>query len=115
MYRIEFIGIEFIMGALGCGAVILSAKYFSDEFMPKKDSSRLVKYTMPVFLMHTIVSPAARSFLLYFGIKNGFVHFTLGAFAGIFLPVLAGYLMHLTVFPELVMYPTATWKRIKKD
>ena len=79
--------ISFIMGLLACVAVILIVAGFEDEFGRVMDF--LAKYTMPIFLMHTLFAAPLRSVLLKVGVTNAVAHVVLGlgiSFAG---PIIA--------------------------
>lgn len=64
VYTAEISGsmISFIMGLLACVAVILMVADFEEMFSRGMDF--LAKYTMPIFLMHTLFAAPLRSVLL---------------------------------------------------
>lgn len=68
--------ISFALGLLACIAVILLVANCEDKF--DKGISFLAKYTMPIFLMHTLFAAPLRTVLLKVGITNGVVHVILG-------------------------------------
>lgn len=51
------------------------------------------KYTMPIFLMHTIFSAGVRAVLFKFGISSLPIHIVLGLIASFVMPVIAGMIM----------------------
>ena len=61
VYTAEISGsmISFIMGLLACVAVILMVADFEEMFSRGMDF--LAKYTMPIFLMHTLFAAPLRS------------------------------------------------------
>lgn len=82
---------SFIMGLLACVAVILMVASFEEKFGRGMDF--LAKYTMPIFLMHTLSAAPLRSVLMKVGIENAVVHVVLGlgiSFAG---PITAAWIM----------------------
>ena len=64
VYTAEISGsvISFAMGLLACVAVILMVADFEEKFGKAMDF--LAKYTMPIFLMHTLFAAPTRSVLL---------------------------------------------------
>lgn len=78
VYTAEISGsmISFIMGLLACVAVILMVADFEEMFSRGMDF--LAKYTMPIFLMHTLFAAPLRSVLLKVGLTNAVAHVVLG-------------------------------------
>ena len=73
----------------------------------------LAKYTMPIFLMHTLFAASLRAVLLKIGIKNAVVHVVLGlgiSFAG---PIIAAWIMKKTKLLEFFLYPNKFFGRAK--
>ena len=64
VYTVEISGgvISFSMGLLACVAVILMVAGFEEKFGRGMDF--LAKYTMPIFLMHTLFAAPMRSILM---------------------------------------------------
>lgn len=63
------------------------------------------KYTMPIFLMHTLFAAPMRSVLLKIGVTNAAIHIALGlgiSFAG---PIVAAWIMKKTKWLEFFLYP----------
>lgn len=95
--------IPFAMGLLACAAVILMVAGFEEKFGRGMDF--LTKYTMPIFLMHTLFAAPMRSVLMKVGIENVTVHTVLGlsiSFAG---PIIAAWIMKKTKWLEFFLYP----------
>lgn len=114
IFGIQFPGIEIIMGILGIGMAVTLSAFAARKLFKRGSTSFLVKYTMPIFLMHTMASPGARAVLLKFGITSVPVHLAVGMAAGVILPVLAAYIMEKTVVLEFFLYPLKTVKKLKK-
>lgn len=111
VYTAEISGsaISFIMGLLACVAVILMVADFEEKFGRGMDF--LAKYTMPIFLMHTLFAAPMRSVLLKVGIENAVIHVVLGlgiSFAG---PIIAAWIMKKTKWLEFFLYPNKALKR----
>lgn len=58
---------SFVMGLLACVAVILIVAGFEEKFGRGMDF--LAKYTMPIFLMHTLFAAPLRSVLLKMALR----------------------------------------------
>lgn len=105
VYKAEISGgvIPFAMGLLACVAVILMVA--GGERRLGRGMDFLAKYTMPIFLMHTLFAAPMRSVLLKLGIGNSVIHVVLGlgiSFAG---PIIAAWIMKKTKWLEFFLYP----------
>jgi len=103
--------ISFIMGLLACVAVILMVTDFEEKLGRGMDF--LAKYTMPIFLMHTLFAASLRSVLLKVGVTNVVAHVVLGlgiSFAG---PIIATWIMKKTKWLEFFLYPNKVCLRNK--
>ena len=101
----------FVMGLLACVAVIIMVAGFEKKF--GRGMEFIAKYTMPIFLMHTLFAAPLRSVLMKVGIENAVVHVVLGlgiSFAG---PVTAAWIMKKTKWLEFFLYPVDYIKRNK--
>ena len=101
--------VSFVLGVLACVAVILLVVDFEEKF--DRGMSFLAKYTMPIFLMHTLFAAPLRSVLMKIGIKNAVVHVVLGlgiSFAG---PIIAAWIMKKTKWLEFFLYPNKVLQR----
>lgn len=102
--------ISFIMGLLACVAVILMVADFEEMFSRGMDF--LAKYTMPIFLMHTLFAAPLRSVLLKVGVTNAVAHVVLGlgiSFAG---PIIAAWIMKKTKWMEFFLYPNKLIRKV---
>lgn len=82
---------SFIMGLLACVAVIMMVAGFEEKL--GRGMEFIAKYTMPIFLMHTLFAAPMRSVLLKLGITNAVAHIVLGvgiSFAG---PIIAAWII----------------------
>ena len=112
VYTVEISGgvISFAMGLLACVAVILTVAGFEEKFSRGMDF--LAKYTMPIFLMHTLFAAPMRSVLLKMGIENASIHVVLGlgiSFAG---PIIAAWIMKKTKWLEFFLYPNKFIRKV---
>ena len=112
VYTVEISGsvISFAMGLLACVAVILMVADLEGKFGRAMDF--LAKYTMPIFLMHTLFAAPLRSVLLKVGVTNAVAHVVLGlgiSFAG---PIIAAWIMKKTKWMEFFLYPNKLIRKV---
>ena len=103
MADIQNSAMSFVLGLLACAAVILLVAGFEER--SGKMMGFLAKYTMPIFLMHTLFAAPLRSVLLKIGVTNATIHVVLGlgiSFAG---PIVAVWIMKKTKWLEFFLYP----------
>lgn len=102
--------ISFAMGLLACVAVIMLVAAFEEKF--GKGMDFFAKYTMPIFLMHTLFAAPLRSVLIKIGIENAVIHVVLGlviSFAG---PIIAAWIMKKTKWLEFLLYPNKFIRKV---
>lgn len=111
VYKAEISGgvIPFAMGLLACVAVILMVAGCERRFGRGMDF--LAKYTMPIFLMHTLFAAPVRSVLLKLGIGSSVIHVVLGLVISFTGPIIAAWIMKKTKWLEFFLYPNKTLKR----
>lgn len=102
--------ISFAMGLLACVAVILMVAGFEEKFGRGMDF--LAKYTMPIFLMHTLFAAPARSVLLKMRITNAVVHIVLGLVISFAVPIIAAWIMKKTKWLEFFLYPNKFIRKV---
>ena len=112
VYTAEISGsaISFAMGLLACVTVILIVAGFEEKFGRGMDF--LAKYTMPIFLLHTLFAAPLRSILMKIGIENAVIHVVLGlviSFAG---PIIAAWIMKKTKWLEFFLYPNKFIRKV---
>jgi hypothetical protein len=98
-------GAYFIMGVLGCASVLMVACRVFRDNVQNAAMGFMAKYTMPVFLMHTIFSAGLRSVLLKIGITNAGVHVIFGLLIGFIGPVIAAKVMRYSKCLDFLLYP----------
>ena len=92
-----------ICGLLACIAVILLVVDSEEKFGRGMDF--LAKYTMPIFLMHTLFAAPMRSVLLKLGIGSSVIHVVLGLGISFVGPIIAAWIMKKTKWLEFFLYP----------
>lgn len=99
-------GIEFLLGIVACLSIVLIfIKLFADNGT-NRVLGFFARYTMPVFLMHTLFAAPFRVLLIKIGITNAIVHVVLGitiSFAG---PIIVGKIAKVSKYLEIFFYPT---------
>lgn len=103
MANVNGLAVSFVLGLMAFTAVILLVAAYEEKF--GKAMGFLARYTMPIFLMHTLFAASFRSVLLKIGISNTTVHVLLGlgiSFAG---PIIAAWIMKKTKWLEFFLYP----------
>ena len=107
---IRWILYSMVMGVLGCLLVFQTGCFLTDRI-----SDRLIalcgKYTMPVFLMHTICAAGFRSILLKMGIRNSVIHIAGGIVISIAGSCVIAKLLGKSKYLRWMLYPDFRWKR----
>ena len=103
MVDIRNSAVSFALGLMACVAVILLVAGLEDK--SGKVMSFLAKYTMPIFLMHTLFAAPLRSVLLKLGIGSSVIHVVLGLGISFIGPIIAAWIMKKTKWLEFFLYP----------
>lgn len=72
MANVQNLAVSFVLGLTACIAVILLVAAHEDK--SGKAMRFLAKYTMPIFLLHTLFAAPMRSVLLKIGVTNAVAH-----------------------------------------
>lgn len=102
--------VSFAMGLLACVSVIMMVAGFEEKF--GRGMKLLAKYTMTIFMMHTLFAASLRSILMKIGIENAVIHVVLGlgiSFAG---PIMAAWVMKKTKWLEFFLYPNKFIRKV---
>lgn len=93
VYDVELGVFSLILSLLACVGII---GFVADMYKSNRQTRMFgffSKYTMPIFLMHTIISSGVRSVLLKVGIVSLPVHIVVGIITSILLPIIAAMIM----------------------
>lgn len=104
MTDVQNLAVSFVLGLIACATVILLAVDFEEK--SGKAMRFFAKYTMPIFLMHTLFAASLRAVLLKIGITNAVAHVMLGlgiSFVGL---IVAAWIMKKTKWLEFFLYPS---------
>lgn len=97
--------ISFLLGLLACFSVVtLMAKIYENRWQSAAFGT-LAKYTMPIFLMHTLFAAPLRTVLFKLGIQNAVIHVILGIAISFIGPMIAAIIMKKTKWLEFFLYP----------
>lgn len=100
----------FVEGILFCFSIVNTMIFLSKYRMI--DFERfLSKYTMSIFLMHTIFAAGIRIFLIKIGIMNAVIHLLVGFCASVFLPIISEIIMQKNKILYFLIYPNQVLKR----
>lgn len=97
--------LNFLLGVTACFFVITSIEIIYENRRQSMVFGTLAKYTMPIFLMHTLFAAPLRTLLFKFGVENAVIHVTLGiaiSFAG---PIISAFIMKKSKWLEFFLYP----------
>lgn len=103
--------ISFPLGLLACISILLIVADF--EAGLGKWTNFLAKYTMPIFLMHTLFAAPMRSVLLKISIENAVIHVVLGLIVSFAGPIVAAKIMKKMKWLEFFLYPNKVIKSSK--
>ena len=97
--------ISFLLGLLACFSVVtLMAKIYENRGQSAAFGT-LAKYTMPIFLMHTLFAAPLRTVLFKLGIQNAVIHVLLGIAISFIGSMIAAIIMKKTKWLEFFIYP----------
>ena len=100
VYSNENDWISWGMGALACSAIVM----FVNGCKEIKILGFFSKYTMPIFLMHTLFAASFRSILFKIGVDNTFVHIILGIIISFMGPII-GVVILKAIRLDFIVYP----------
>ena len=96
---------EFGIGILACLCFVSVSVVLSGMWSSLPGFEECVKYTMPVYLMHTIFAARLRVVLLKLGVTSALVHISLGLTIGFVGPVVAMIFMDRVKPFDFFVYP----------
>lgn len=94
--------VEFVCGILACGSIIL---FFVNVQVNKTISEIGAKYTMPIYLMHTIFAAGFRSVLFKLGVDSAIIHIVVGLSISFVGPIIVTYIIKKTKYLEFFINP----------
>ena len=109
-YRIDNAWTSFAMGLIACTAVFMMIA----ECKEIKALSWFAKYTMPIFLMHTLFAAPCRVLLIKIGIANAPVQIGIGIAVSFIGPILAMMILE-KIKLDFLVYPGKLIKKGSKS
>lgn len=100
----------FVEGILFCFSIV-NTMIFLSKYRMIDFEKFLSKYTMSIFLMHTIFAAGIRIFLIKIGIMNAVIHLLVGFCASVFLPIISEIIMRKNKILYFLIYPNQVLKR----
>lgn len=97
--------VSFLLGLLACCSIVMLIEKIYANRRQCVVFDILVKYTMPIFLMHTLFAASLRTVLIKLGIQNAVIHVALGIAISFFGPIIATVIMKKTKWLEFFLYP----------
>lgn len=97
--------ISFLLGLLACFVVITLIEKIYENGKQSAVFGTLAKYTMPIFLMHTLFAAPLRIVLFKLGIQNAVIHAILGIAISFIGPIIAAIIMNKSKWLEFFLYP----------
>lgn len=96
---------DFLLGLIACCFIITMMEIIYENRNQSVVFGVLAKYTMPIFLMHTLFAASLRTVLFKIGIQNPVIHVMLGIVISFVGPMIAAYIMKKMKWPEFFLYP----------
>lgn len=97
--------ISFLLGLLACFVVITLIEKIYENGKQSAVFGTLAKYTMPIFLMHTLFAAPLRIVLFKLGIQNAVIHVILGIAISFIGPIIAAIIMNKSKWLGFFLYP----------
>lgn len=97
--------VSFLLGLLACCSIVMLIEQIYENGKQSAVFGTLAKYTMPIFLMHTLFAAPLRTVLFKLGIQNAVIHVILGIAISFIGPMVAAIIMKKTKWLEFFLYP----------
>ena len=97
--------IGFTLGLLACVSVVGIFYTIQDNKVVHILLGGLSRYTMPVFLMHTIAAAGIRAVMMKIGITDAFTHVVIGLGMSFLGPIAIALLIKEVKYLEFFLYP----------
>lgn len=97
--------ISFLLGLIACISIVMLIVEIYESRKQSVILGVLAKYTMPIFVMHTLFAAPLRTVLLMAGIQNAVIHVILGIAISFVGPIIAAWIMKKSKWLEFFLYP----------
>lgn len=105
MTEINYGMISFLLGLLACFSIVTLVAKIYEHRKQSTSFCILAKYTMPIFLMHTLFAAPLRTMLFRVGIQNVVIHVILGIAISFIGPMIAAQITKKSKWLEFFLYP----------
>lgn len=95
-----------LLGILMCCSIILIVTNKVAKHGQSKFAAFISKYTLPIFLMHTLMAAPVRIILVKIGVTNSILHIIIGLLISLLGPIAAAEIMKKLKWPDFVLNPT---------
>lgn len=108
LYKLNLVNLttSFLGGLLGCMLTISIIYIIFKDNIQNKAFAFAAKYTMPIFLMHTIFSAGIRAVLMKIGLSNSIAQIGIGLAVSFIGPVIAAIIMEKSKYLNIFLYPS---------
>lgn len=114
-HNIKFPCYDFIMSIFACLGFMLLFCYIFERNKQPRVLEFLSKYTMPIFLLHTIFAATLRAILIKVGITNAAMHIALGILISFAGPIIVAMIGEKIKFIDFFFYPVKYVKKQAKN
>lgn len=97
--------VSFLLGLLACSSIIVAITKIYEKKSQSILFGILAKYTMPIFLMHTLFAAPLRIILFKLEIRNAAPHVIFGIAISFIGPMIAAVIMNKSKWLEFFLYP----------
>lgn len=101
---IENKALSFVLGLIAVIGIFLL--FSGSTIKSGKITQLLIKYNLPIFLMHTIFAAGIRVVLAKIGLNAWYIQVPCGLIATFAGPAIAAFIMNKTKYLEIFLYPT---------
>ena len=106
IYDVDSLVIKSLMGVAGCCASLCLFVWLEKCFWIQRVGLWFSRYTLPIYLMHTIFAAGIRSVLFKLGATNSMLHIFIGLVVSFVGPIVAAFIMSKIKYLDFVLYPT---------
>lgn len=115
LHQVRNDAISFLMGIVACVATLIFAVHTQGFVCVNKCVTVFSKYTMPVFLMHTIFAATLRAVLIKLSVTSVMIHVVFGIVISFLGPILAYKILSEFKFTDFIFNPTKYIRIAKQE
>lgn len=103
---------NFVLGVIAVTSIFIL--FSNSNIKAGKVTGFLIKYNLPIYLMHTIFAAGIRVVLVKIGLNAWYIHIPIGLIATFICPAIAAFIMEKSKYLEIFLYPTKLIKIAKE-